>query len=188
MFADLIKQRFPEDSSNGLYKRPNLPAVKLGRLLMKEKRIASPNDVLAMHLFDGFLKSGSVLLTATRCYYDGGEFLLEDLKEVQVKGSKLTVFVNQQTQFVPHAFSVKNEQVAQTLKKVFDALAYYDPKAEAMVQQAYEGKGYNEAEIRWLELRDEVMRTIDLLYARYNDGKLSILEFEDKKAELLERL
>ena len=40
----------------------------------------------------------------------------------------------------------------------------------------------------WLLLRDEVMRTIDQLYERFQDGKLSLLEYENKKEQLLARL
>jgi gamma-glutamyltranspeptidase len=103
------------------------------------------------------------------------------------KGDDLTVFANQQTQFVPHQFSVKNKQVAKTLQRILESISAYDPKAEAMVAKTkYEG--YSNTELDWLNLRDEIMRTIDMLYARYNDGKLSMIEYEDKKAELLSRL
>lgn len=186
MYADLIKDKFPQDEKNGLYKYPNLPAVKLGKILIKDRRISSPNDVMAMHHYSGFLGDGTVLFTKDRCYYDGGSFLLEDVREIQVKGSKMTVFANQQAQFVPHQLSAKNEQVAQTLQRILERMASYDPKAEKLVENAYEG--YSNTELDWLNLRDEIMRTIDLLYDRYQDGKLSLLEYETKKEELLGRL
>lgn len=188
MYADLLKRKFPQDEKNGLYRVPQLPGSRLGRILQKFTQIASPSDVVAMHHYAGAFSSGVILFTSDKCYYDEGSFLLEDIREVQLKGSKLVVFVNQQTQFVPHKLSAKNDQVADILKRILDALAYHDPKAEAMVQATYEGKGYNAAEIDWLKLRDEVLRTVDLLYERYNDGKLSILEYEEKKAELMDRL
>jgi hypothetical protein len=186
MYADFLKEKFPQDDKNGLYKLPNLPAVKLGKLLAKEKRIASPSDVIAMHSYSGFLGDGMLLFTQDRAYYEGGSFLLEDVREVQVKGSKLTVFANQQAQFVPHQLSVKNEQVAQTIQRLLERMSSHDPKAEQMVERAYEG--YSNTELDWLNLRDEIMRTIDMLYDRYNDGKLSLLEYENKKEELLGRL
>ncbi|RMG27389.1 MAG: hypothetical protein D6730_07290 [Bacteroidetes bacterium] len=191
MFAKLIKESFPQDEKAGLYRTPNLPAVKLGKILRKEKRIASPSDVLAMHLYSGMFSSGAIIFTADRCFYEDGAFDLEEVKDCQVKDDHCIVLVNQKGQLVPHKLSVKNEQVAKTLKKVFDAIAYYDPKSEALMQQAakkYEEAGFKDGELNWLLLRDEVMRTIDMLYERYNDGKLSILEYEDKKAELLSRL
>lgn len=186
MYADFFKDKFPQDDKNGLYKFPNLPAVKLGKLLIKDRRIASPNDVIAMHYHSGFLGDGMLLFTQDKAYYDGGSFLLEDVREVQVKGSKLTVFANQQGQFVPHQISVKNEQVATTLQRLLERMASYDPKAQQLVAQTYEG--YSDTELDWLNLRDEILRTIDLLYDRYNDGKLSLLEYETKKEELLGRL
>ena len=191
MFAKLIKESFPHDERAGLYRVPNLPAVKLGKILIKDTRIASPNDVLAMHLYSSMFNSATILLTSERCFYDKGEFPLEEVKEFQYKAKDCTVMVNQKGQFIPHSFSVKNEQVAQSLKKVFESIAYHDPKSEELVKQAqkkYEEAGFNEAEISWLKLRDEVIKTIDMLYARYNDGKLSILEYEDKKTELMDRL
>lgn len=182
----LIKEKFPADERNGLYVSPQLPAVKLGKLLRKDRRIASPADVLALHEYSGMLSSGTLLLTREACYYDKGSFLLEDVKEYQHKGDKCTVFVNQNGQFVPHEFSVKNEQVATALKRVFEAIRFYDPVSEAMVAKTYEG--FSNTELDWLNLRDEVMRTIDMLYERYNDGKLTLLEYEQKKEELLGRL
>ncbi|GAB4424871.1 MAG: hypothetical protein OHK0039_42300 [Bacteroidia bacterium] len=186
MYASLLKEKFPQDEANGLFRVPNLPATRLGKLLLKFTRISSPSDVVAMHQYSGTFSSGVLLFTKDRCYYDGGAFALEDVRETQVKGSKLTIFVNQQNQFVPHQVSVKNEQVAQTLKRILDSIANHDPQAEALVNRTYEG--FSGGELDWLKLRDEVMRTIDMLYERYNDGKLSILDYEEKKEELLGRL
>lgn len=186
MYADLLKRKFPQDEKNGFYKVPQLPATRLGKVLLKFTQIASPADVVAMHYYAGTFSSGVALFTSDKCFYDEGAFLLEDIREVQHKGSKLVVFVNQQTQFIPHKLSAKNDQAAETLKRILDALVYYDPQAEA--RESYEGQGYNQAEIDWLKLRDEVLRTVDLLYERYNDGKLSILEYEEKKQALLDRL
>jgi hypothetical protein len=186
MYADFLKEKFPQDDKNGLYRKPNLPAVKLGKLLIKDRRISSPNDVVAMHYYSGFLGDGMLLFTSSKAYYEGGSFLLEDIKEVQVNGSKMTVFANQQGQFVPHQLSVKNEQVANTLQRLLERMASKDPVAQQLVAQTYEG--HADAEINWLNLRDDIMRTIDMLYERYNDGKLSLLEYEAKKDELLGRL
>ncbi len=186
MYAQLIKEKFPQDERAELYKAPQLPAVKLGKILRKDRRIASPTDVLAMHVHDSVFGGNTLILTATTCFYDKGSFLLEDVKEFQVDGGDCTVFANQKGQLVPHRFSVKNEQVAKTLQRLFQDIAYHDPKAEALVRNVYEG--FSNTELDWLKLRDEIMRTIDMLYARYNDGKLSMLEYEEKKAELLDRL
>lgn len=186
MYAEIIKEKFPQDEKNGLYRVPQLPAVKLGKLLIKDTRIASPNDVLALHLYSSMFSSGAIVLTHERCYYPDGFFELEDIKEVQNSGSKLTVFVNQQTQFIPHELPVKNEQVAKTLQRIFEQISHRDATAEILVNKTYEG--YSNTELDWLNLRDEIMKTIDMLYERYNDGKLSLMEYEDKKDELLGRL
>ncbi len=185
-YTALIREKFPADERNGLYKVPNLPAVSLGKLLLKDKRITSPADVLAMHSWSSMFSSGNLLLTREACYYPKGSFLFEDIKEYQYKEDEVTVFVNQNGQFIPHHFSVKNEQVAKSLQRLFDSIRHFDPKSEARIQQIYEG--YSDTELNWLNLRDEIMRTIDMLYERYNDGKLTLLEYEQKKDELLGRL
>ncbi|MEL6589860.1 MAG: hypothetical protein AAFQ68_07270, partial [Bacteroidota bacterium] len=178
----------PQDEKNGLFVSPQLPAVKLGKLLLSEKRIASPNDVVALHLFSSFLSSGHVILTNKRCFYPGGMFELEDIKEVQSKGSTLVVFANQQTQMIPHELKVKSDQVGKTIKRVLESLSRHDPKTEAAIKKTEKYAEYSTTELDWLNLRDEIMRTIDMLYERYNDGKLSMLEYESKKDDLLNRL
>ncbi|MEZ4771764.1 MAG: hypothetical protein R3D00_01195 [Bacteroidia bacterium] len=186
MYGNLLKDKFPQDEKNGLYKVPNLPAVKLGKILTSDTRIASPNDVLALHLHSGTFSKSVLIFTKDRCFYPDGSFLLEDVKEIQVEGSRLIVFANQQAQLVPHKLSVKSEQVAQILKKLLESIAHHDPVSEEMNKKLYEG--FSTTELDWLNLRDEIMRTIDMLYDRYNDGKISILDYEEKKQELLDRL
>lgn len=186
MYADILKEKFPQDEKNGLYKVPQLPAVKLGRILTRDTRISSPSDVVAMHLHSGTFSSSTILITSSTCFYDDGSFLLEDIKEVQIDGNRLTVFANQQTQFVPHSLKTKNDQVAKTLQRIFEGLSRQDPKAAQIVKQTYEG--FSNTELDWLNMRDEIMRTIDMLYDRYNDGKLTLLEYENKKEQLLSRL
>ncbi|MFK7920632.1 MAG: hypothetical protein AB8H47_01685 [Bacteroidia bacterium] len=187
-YRELIKEKFPQDEKNGLYVSPKLPAVKLGKILLGEKRIASPTDVIALHTFSSFLSGGQVVLTQERCFFADGVFNLEDIKEVQVKGSAVMVLVNQQTQLVPHEMKVKNEQVAKTISRVLEAIARFDPKSEAAIKKTENYAEYSNTELDWLNLRDEIMRTIDMLYDRYNDGKLSMLEYESKKDDLLNRL
>jgi len=187
MYADIIKEKFPQDEKNGLYKFPKLPAVKLGRILAKDTRIPSPNDVVALHLYSGtFTGSSTIIFTSDKCYYPDGAFALEDIQKVDQDKSKLTVITNQQNQFVPHPLDTKNEQVAKTLQRILQSLKRKDPLAEKMVKKAYEG--YSHTELDWLNLRDEIMATIDMLYERYNDGKLTLLEYESKKDELMSRL
>ena len=65
MYADILKEKFPQDEKNGLYRIPQLPAVKLGRILTRDTRISSPSDVVAMHLYSGTFSSGTIILTST---------------------------------------------------------------------------------------------------------------------------
>ncbi len=188
MYADFLKERFPHDEANGLFRAPNLPAVKLGKLLMKETRIASPNDVLGIHLWSGFLGGGYVMFTKDRCFYSDGEFALEDVKSADPQKDKIFVVTNLQGQLEPNELDVENDIVATALARLLSAMAGVDPKAKQALENTYREEGYSVAEINWLQLRDEVMRTIDFLYDRYNDGKLSMLEYESKKEELLSRL
>ncbi len=188
MYASLIKEKFPHDESLDLFRAPHLPAVKLGKLLRRETRIASPSDVLGLHLWSGLLSSGYLVFTQDRCFFDGGGAALEDIRSAGAKGSRLVLAVNLQGQLSPIELNVGSEAAAQALVRFLEQIAYNDPKAEAVVANTYEQSGFDPAEINWLKLRDEVMRTIDMLYDRYNDGKLSILEFESKKEELLSRL
>lgn len=187
-FVSLLKAKFPHDEQAGLYVAPKMPAVKLGKLLMRDSRVSSPSDVVAMHLIESMFSTSGVYFTATKCYYEGGEFLLEDARDCLVDGSTCTVTANSLGSFQQHRFKVKNEQVANIFRKVFQDMGYRDPVAEEAVAAVIQLDTLNRDEIGWLKLRDEMMRTIDQLYARFNDGKLSLVEYEEKKAELLDRL
>lgn len=188
MYKSLLLDHFPVDEAQGLFKVPHLPATRLGRLLRKETRIASPNDVLAMHEWSGFLSGGWLIFTADKCYYEEGELLLEDVRSADAKEDEVWLIMNLKGEMSQQHIKVKNETVAKAMARMFGQMANVDPVAEAALAETYDPAQYNAAEIDWLKLRDEVMKTIDLLYARYNDGKLSILEFESKKEELLGRL
>ncbi|MCI4670314.1 MAG: hypothetical protein MRZ79_19410 [Bacteroidia bacterium] len=187
MYADIFKEKFPQDEKNGLFKFPQLPAVRLGRLLARDTRISSPNDVVALHMYSGtFSGSNTIIFTTDKCFYPSGSFELEDIQKVDQSKSKLTVITNQQNQFVSHPLSTKNEQVAKTIKRILESLKRKDPVAEKLVKKTYEN--YSHTELDWLNLRDEIMATIDMLFERYNDGKLTLLEYESKKEELMSRL
>lgn len=186
MYREYLKDFFPHNENDGFYKVPKLPAVKLGKALMSDTRIASPNDVVAMYYEGGMFGSEMVIFTDDTCYFEDGSFLYEDIKEVQQDDRRLTIFVNRKGQYLPVQMKLDNEKVAHSLRKVLEGLAKHDPKSEALVEKTYEG--YSHTELDWLNLRDEIMRTIDMLYARYNDGKISMLDYEEKKVELLSRL
>lgn len=186
MYRSYLQEKFPQDDTNGLFVVPQLPAKKLGKILIKETQISSPNDVVALHLDEGTFRSSYIVFTQDRCYHDGGAFLLEDVKDVQVSGTKLIVFANQKGQYLQHELSAKNATAAKTLERIFEGIRSFDPKSQAMVERTYEG--FSNTELDWLNLRDEIMRTIDMLYDRFMEGKLSLVEYEDKKADLMSRL
>lgn len=190
MYSVLLKDKFPEDARKGLYKSPALPAQKLGKILASETRISSPNDVIAMHLNEGFFSTTYVIFTKTHCYYPGGAFLLEDFREFQYKNGDCTLMTNQKGNYTAHKFTVANAEVAEILRKVFQNIQSYDPNAlqDTNAKSVIDYSKYEGQALDWLLLRDEVMRTIDLLYDKFNEGKLSLLEYEDKKQQLLDRL
>jgi hypothetical protein len=183
-----IRDIFPHDEANGLYAAPKLPATKLGKILAKDSRIASPSDVQALHLDEGFLSSTAILLTAAKCFYPSGEFLLADVRDCAAQGETCTVRVNRMGNAESHSFKTKNEAVAAIFRKVFDAVARQSAQSEADAIPLPTYEHFEPNAIQWLLLRDEVMKTIDLLFDKFNDGKLSLLEYEEKKADLLARL
>jgi len=185
-YAPILKEKFPTDERLGLYKMPHLPAIKVGKILTSETRISSPNDIIAMHLAEGFFSTSYVIFTSDSCYYKGGSFLLEDARECLFSDEVCTVLVNQKGRSVEHKFSVKDVSVSHIIQKVFDNLRAYNPdlaQSETPDYSKFEGSALD-----WLLLRDEVMKTLDLLYDKFNEGKLSLLEYENKKEDLLNRL
>ena len=188
MYAALLKEKFPVDERLGLYKAPALPAKKLGKILASETRITSPNDVIGFHIIEGFFSTQYVIFTASECYYPGGAFLLEDCRDIQVSGTTCTAVVNQKGGFTNHQFSVSAEAVGVLLKKVIQNIQAFDSgKIKTGLQPADYSK-FEGSAVDWLLMRDEVMHTIDLLYEKFNEGKLSLLEYEEKKQQLLDRL
>jgi hypothetical protein len=189
MYKDFIKRKFPHNDDIGLFVAPQLPATKLGKILMKETRVRQPNEVVAMYLETGFFGSTYLILTDTKCYYDGGTFDLETLRGCKAEGKSIEFTITGVGSSFAQRVKLGDEQAAATVAKVLDDLAYWDKDAEA--ETAPDPEKYKQFEgqaLDWLLLRDEVMRTVDMLYDRFQDGKLSMLEYESKKAELLARL
>ncbi len=189
MYRDFIKRKFPANESEGLYVTPNLGGSKLGRILNKETQIQT-GDVVAFYLDSGFFGSTYFILTNDHGYYPGGQFPLENVRSAEPDGKTLIVFVGTLTGATKTHIKLGDEDAATAIAKVLDDLAFYDPEKTAELAEADENK-YAEFEgqaIDWLKLRDEIMLTIDMLHEKFQDGKLSLLEYEGKKAELLERL
>jgi hypothetical protein len=189
MYRDFIKRKFPHNEDLGLYVAPRLPATKLGKILMKETRVKQPGDVVAMYLDTGFFGDTYLILTDTKCYYPGGTFDLETLRGCKAEDKSIEFMVTGVGSTFSQRFKLGDATAASTIAKVLDDVAYWDKSAEEETApdpdkyKAFEGQALD-----WLLLRDEVMRTVDMLYERFQDGKLSMLEYESKKTELLERL
>ena len=189
MYKDFIKRKFPQNESLGLYVAPNLPGSKLGKILAKETRVKQPGDVVAMYLDSGFFSTTFLILTDLKCYYEGGTFDLETLRSCRADGKEIEFTITGMGSSYTQRFKLDSDKAASTVAKVLDDLAYWDKDKEA--ETAPDSAKYAQFEgsaLDWLLLRDEVMRTIDMLYERFQDGKLSLLEYEGKKLELLERL
>lgn len=186
-FLDVIQRKFPTDSRLGFYLAPNLPAQKIGMALMSFTKISSPSDVVAVLEYGNFLSKKFLIFTASECYYDKGSFKLADLKSAILnQGESIQVSVNQGGNIVTHVISLGNSQVAGLLVDVLEAIA--DAPKEAPIELKTDYSKFSKEAVQWLEIRDEVMKTIDLLNQKFQDGKLSLLEFEEKKSDLLSRL
>lgn len=189
MYRDFIKRKFPANESEGLYVAPNLGGSKLGRILNKETHIQT-GDVVAFYLDSGFFGSTYFILTDTHGYYPDGQFPLENVRSSESDGKSLIVFVGTNTGASKTQIKLGDSDAARAIAKVLDDLAFHDPEkiadkaaADANKYAAFEGQA-----VDWLKLRDQVMLTIDMLHEKFQDGKLSLLEYENKKAELLSRL
>jgi hypothetical protein len=189
MYREFIKRKFPHNEDMGLYVSPRLPATKLGKILMKETRVKQPNDVIAMYLDTSFFGGTYLILTDTKCFYEGGTFDLETLRACKVDGKTVEFMISGMGSTYSQRVKLGDEQAANAIAKILDDLAYWDKGSEE--ETAHDPEKYKAFEgqaLDWLLLRDEVMRTVDMLHERFQDGKLSLLEYESKKTELLARL
>lgn len=190
MYRDFIQRKFAHNESQGLFVAPNLPGSKLGRILAKETRISQPGDVVALYLDSGFFGSTYFILTDDKAYFPDGQVPLENIRSADSDGKYLSIYTGTNTGTTKTSIKLGEEEVAKSIAKILDDLAFHDPvKVADMVGKGsdqyskFEGKALD-----WILLRDEVMKTIDLLHEKFQDGKLSLLEYENKKSELLGRL
>ncbi len=186
-YRDFIVSRFPFDDKLGFYVKPNLPASAVGKALNLFTGIKNPSDVLAVYLFDKLLGSGGVAFTETTAHYNKATFVLEDVRSALAEDKNVHVDVNRGGALSRHTFRVEKPEAAATLARFFEALSAV-PKVQELPLSAGDYSSYSHDARLWLELRDEIIKTIDMLYDRFNAGKISFLEFEDKKADLLRRL
>ena len=190
MYKNLIQSRLTPDERNGIFVAPGLPAVKLGKILMNDKRISQPGDVAAIHLDEGIFGRTAIIFTDTDCFYEGGTFPLAEIKFLKREGKNILISVNNLGALQEHNFKVANDIAAKSIYRLLEDISQQSGKIEAgeIIDSLIEYEGFDKAEVNWLKLRDELMKTIDLLYEKFNDGKISLLEYEEKKTELLNRL
>lgn len=185
-YYELLKRKFPQNPKLGFYVHPQLPATLLGRVMVRYTHISSPGQVVALYHRDRFLSSIEIVFTGTHVYDTKSYFPLENLRGVENKGKDLVLGFVQGGVATPHMLRVGNETAAKILQKIFEEIIYYVPPQELSILEKYQDLDVQS--VQWLALRDEVLKTIDRLYEMYQEGKLSLIEYEEKKAELLRRL
>ncbi len=187
-FTEVIKRKFPYDEKLEFYVKPNMPAGKLSRALASNSKIQAA-DIIAFHLYGGLFNSGAVVFTPTLCYFDGKVVRLEDIRAVSKRDKFIQIQVNQGGRFTTNIIKCQNAEAAALLENVFNAIIDA-PRANnlAILVEKKDYSQYSKEAVNWLELRDEVMATIDLLHQKFMDGKISLIEYEDKKTDLLSRL
>jgi hypothetical protein len=185
-FSEILKRNFPSDDRMGFYVLPNIPSGIKGRVLNEFTRLNIP-DVVACHVFGNMVDKDYIVFTDTQCHYEKSFFGLEDIKAANVRERFVDIDVNQGGASTRHSLKTHSEEAAKLLARVLDTIAY-QPKADDLMPEKPDYSKYDATSLSWLELRDEVMRTIDMLHERFQAGKLSLMEYEDKKTDLLARL
>ncbi len=185
-FIETLKRKFPVDENLGFYLTPNFPATKLGKVLMSFTKISGPTDVIAFYLHSGLFSSNVVLFTKDMCYFESNSFRLEDIAGTEIQDKNVKVAVNQGGSSVTNLIKTHHADAAKLLERVLSGISSTPKVDEFMPKTDY--SIYSKESVNWLEIRDEVMKTIDMLNEKFMDGKISLLEFEDKKLDLLSRL
>jgi len=188
MYRDYIIRKISSNERLGIFVAPNLPGGKLGRILNEETQIR-PGDVVAFFVDSGLFSTQYFIITNTKCHFQGGSFDLNTLRSAKADGKHIEFLVTSGSGTDAVRAKIGDEQAANNLARLLDDLAYHDPEAEkASAPDAAKYSAFEGQALDWLLLRDEVMRTIDMLHERFQDGKLSLIQYEEKKAELLSRL
>lgn len=186
-YRALLLRKFPENPILGFYRYPKLPSSLVGRLLGRYPHITSPAEVVAFYHYEKLFGGYEVLFTDTHFYDATAYFPLEDVRGAVPRGTQLIIELNQLGRSIQHRMELGQSTAAEIMQKVFE-LVIHAPKDDLLegARQLY--AGLDPASIQWLALRDEVLRTIDLLYERYQEGKLSLIEYETLREDLLRHL
>lgn len=185
MYADLILAAFPADDNLGMYRYPNLPATKLGKVLAGATRIKTPGEVIAFLYEGGLFSSNYVIFSMDYVFYPNGSFPLRELRGVSVDGKKIACTVNQAGATVEHILKTGNETVANAiggvLRQILDAL---DTVETADISSM---NSMDFAMIDWKRLRPELEATIAKLEEMYEQGMLTSNQIDDVRITLLSR-
>ncbi len=186
-YRALLLRQFPENPTLGFYRHPKLPSSLVGRSLGRFLHVTSPADVVAFYHHDRLFRSHEVMFTDTHFYDRQAYFPLEDVRAAQQKGSNVVVGLQQVGKLISHTMELGQSMAAELMVRVFEMIIQA-PKDDLLERTRELRAGLNPQSIQWLELRDEVLRTIDLLHEKYQEGKLSLLEYETLKEDLLRHL
>jgi hypothetical protein len=187
-YADALQKRFPHDDAQGLYRSPMIPAGPLGKAFRSFRTISTPKDILGLHHQSGMLGSVSLAVTATHLHHDKGSIPLDDLRSAEADGNTLTVTA--MTLGIASQLRLRcgSERAASLLARCLDDLRYQETPPELVPADMGDYSQYSPEAQLWLELRDEILRTLDQLHERFQLGRLNLMEYEEAKANLLRRL
>ncbi|MCS7189713.1 MAG: hypothetical protein RMJ66_05870 [Bacteroidia bacterium] len=183
----LLLRKFPENPTLGFYRHPKLPSSLVGRTLVRFLHVTSPADVVAFYYYEKIFRSYEVLFTDTHIYDKAAYYPLEDIRGVKRAKDQIILEISQVGRMMTHVIHLGNPLAAELMERVIE-LIIQAPKEDAIEKVIQLRAGLNMSSVQWLELRDEVLRTIDLLYDKYQEGKLSLLEYEMLREDLLRRL
>lgn len=187
-YSNFILQYFPDLPSEGFYIKGRFPATILGKVLMAYPQIKSPAEVLAFYYKKSFLSSFHLVITATMVHGKGIAVPLAEIKEATYQKQTLVLYVNKGGGTIPVNLKVKTEKDAKALARFFEAIARI-PKTKPFTQEIEQlEQELNKHEIRWIRLKDQILQTLDTLHQMYQAGKISLVEYEETRQKLLERL
>ncbi|MFW5658977.1 MAG: hypothetical protein ACOCZ8_03235 [Bacteroidota bacterium] len=186
-FSDILTEGFPTAPKHGLYGGKDIPGSKQGRALSAYKDIPTPSAILGVCDYGNMLRGGVHAFTGTMAYTTEGEFPLEELRSVTSSERIVQLTVNAAGQSRVLQIKTESPEAAEMLTRALDRIVYA-PKAADLLEEAQDYSDFDPEQIKWLELRDEIMKTIDQLHERFQLGKISLTEYENKKTDLLARL
>ena len=186
-FTELLSKAFPTAPKEGLFGLPEIPGGKQGRALSAYKDIPTPSAILGVCEYGNMLRGGCHAFTGTMMFTTEGEFPLQELKSATASERYVQLAVNASGQVRTLKIKTESDSAAEMLVRLLDQVIY-QPKADDLLEEEKDYSSFDPEQINWLELRDEIMKTIDQLHQRFQLGKISLNEYENKKTDLLDRL